>query len=160
MDISPQPLASGPTHELRAALMRVCALASEVELVQGIAALGALERVETLRAAEVGLVMLRGRMGGVGDAFNVGEAPVTRASMRLATGEIGHGYVLGRSPDKARLAALVDAAGQRPALRAVLEEHLVAPVMARVAASEAQMLAEREATRVNFFTLVRGEDAG
>jgi alpha-D-ribose 1-methylphosphonate 5-triphosphate synthase subunit PhnG len=143
----------------RAALMRVCALASEAELVDGLAALGALGDVETLRAAETGLVMLRGRMGGVGDPFNVGEAPVTRASVRLATGEIGHGYVLGRLPNKARLAALVDAAGQRGEFRERLEHSLVASVMARVAASEAQALAEREATRVNFFTLVRGEDA-
>jgi alpha-D-ribose 1-methylphosphonate 5-triphosphate synthase subunit PhnG len=159
MENSPHNRVGDPTQQQRAALMRVCALASEAELTQGLAALGALEGVVTLRAAEVGLVMLRGRMGGVGDPFNVGEAPVTRASMRLATGEIGHGYVLGRLPNKARLAALVDAAGQRGEFRERLELSLVAPVTARFATSAAQTRAESEATRVNFFTLVRGEDA-
>ncbi len=160
MDSGATQTVDEPGHVQRQALMRVCAVASEAELAAGLAALGVLESVETLRAPEIGLVMLRGRVGGVGAAFNVGEAPVTRASVRLATGEIGHGYVLGRLLNKARLAALVDAAGQRAALRAMLEASLVAPVMVRVAVSEAQTRAESEATRVNFFTLVRGEDAG
>nr|WP_269812739.1 phosphonate C-P lyase system protein PhnG [Aurantimonas marina] len=62
----------------------------------------------TLRAPEAGLVMRRGRIGG-GAPFNLGEACVARASVRLASGEVGHAMVLGRDTDHARLAAFFDA---------------------------------------------------
>ena len=54
-----------------------------------------------LRAAESGLVMVRGRIGGDGAPFNLGEATVTRATVRLASGEVGFAYVLGRDRDLA-----------------------------------------------------------
>jgi alpha-D-ribose 1-methylphosphonate 5-triphosphate synthase subunit PhnG len=68
-----------------------------------------------LRRPETGLVMLRGRIGGGGDPFNFGEATVTRAAVRLDTGEVGHAYCLGRDHEKAECAALFDALWQRPA---------------------------------------------
>ena len=102
--------------------------------------------------------MLRGRMGGSGPPFNVGEATVTRAVVRLNTGAVGFSYLLGRSHRRARLAALVDALGQDPNWRARLETSLVAPVEARQAAADARVRADTAATRVDFFTLVRGED--
>src|ERR1700748_524834 len=49
-----------------------------------------------LRGPEGGLVMVRGRAGGGGAPFNLGEMTVTRCTVRLATGEIGHSYALGR----------------------------------------------------------------
>ena len=49
----------------------------------------AVPRYEELRTAETGLVMLRGRIGGDGAPFNLGEATVTRAAVRLASGEVG-----------------------------------------------------------------------
>ena len=58
---------------------------------------------------ENGLVMVRGRIGGDGGAFNLGEATVSRAAVRLAAGEVGFGYTLGRDRQKARLIALCDA---------------------------------------------------
>src|SRR5690554_1401407 len=64
---------------------------------------------ETLRGPETGLVAVRGRIGGGGAPFNVGEATVTRATVRLATGEVGHAYLLGRDGERTRLAATVDA---------------------------------------------------
>ena len=102
--------------------------------------------------------MLRGRMGGSGPAFNLGEATVTRAALRLQSGAIGFSYLLGRSHRRARLAALVDALGQDAGRRSRLEASLVAPVMARRAAADARVRAETAATKVDFFTLVRGED--
>ena len=126
----------------RQALMRTCAQATEAEL----------------RPVETGLVMLRGRMGGSGPAFNIGEATVTRATVRLDTGTVGFSYLLGRSHRRARLAALVDALGQDPAWREGLERNLVAPVEERQAATDARVRADTAATRVDFFTLVRGED--
>ncbi len=61
--------------------------------------------------------MLRGRIGGDGAPFNVGEATVTRAAVQLASGETGFGYVLGRDREKARLVALCDALWQIEAKR-------------------------------------------
>ncbi len=70
---------------------------------------------------EIGLVMVRGRIGGDGAPFNLGEATVTRAALALPGGEIGYGHVLGRDKDKARLAALADALWQAPATREAVE---------------------------------------
>ena len=138
--------------------MRACAQASEAELEAALAQLGELPAAEELRPPQTGLVMLRGRMGGSGPAFNLGEATVTRAALRLQSGAIGFSYLLGRSHRRARLAALVDAMGQDTDCRSRLEACLVAPVMARRAAADARVRAETAATKVDFFTLVRGED--
>src|ERR1700716_3812843 len=66
---------------------------------------------ENLREPENGLVMVRGRIGGDGAPFNLGEATVSRAAVRLATGEVGFGYTLGRDRQKARMVGLWDALG-------------------------------------------------
>jgi alpha-D-ribose 1-methylphosphonate 5-triphosphate synthase subunit PhnG len=122
----------------------------------------ALERIgrpdfADVRRPEIGLVMLRGRMGGDGSAFNLGEATVSRAAVRLQTGEIGHSYSLGRDPARARLAALIDALWQRGEHQRI-ETEFARPVAARLAAERQARAAETAATRVDFFTLVRGED--
>jgi alpha-D-ribose 1-methylphosphonate 5-triphosphate synthase subunit PhnG len=111
-----------------------------------------------LRAPETGLVMLRGRIGGEGAAFNLGEATVTRATVRIASGEIGFAYVLGRDHDKARLSAVCDALWQNDRYRDVIERDVLAPIRTRAEERRAQQRAQTAATRVDFFTLVRGED--
>ena len=146
-----------PTND-RQALMRICAEATAEELRRALDECGGVPEAEDVRPPEAGLVMLRGRIGGDGAPFNVGEATVTRAVVRLASGTIGYSYLMGRSAERARLAAIVDALGQDDAWRAKLDEVLVTPVSAR---REAELALQREraaATRVNFFTLVRGED--
>jgi alpha-D-ribose 1-methylphosphonate 5-triphosphate synthase subunit PhnG len=158
-EISEGSVAGAPGTAARQALMRVCADASEAELETALARLGPLPSHRDLRAPQTGLVMLRGRVGGTGPAFNVGEAIVTRAAVQLASGTMGFAYLLGRSQRKAQLAALVDAVGQDSAAhRERLNAALVAPVEARRARERASQRAETAATRVNFFTLVRGED--
>jgi alpha-D-ribose 1-methylphosphonate 5-triphosphate synthase subunit PhnG len=149
---------AGANTAARQALMRVCAEATESDLEAALAAVGDAPAYEELRPPQTGLVMLRGRVGGSGQAFNVGEATVTRAVVRLQTGAIGHSYLLGRSHRRARLAALIDALGQDAAHRERLERALAAPVLGRVAKERARARAEAAATRVDFFTLVRGED--
>lgn len=111
-----------------------------------------------VRGPEIGLVMLRGRAGGGGAPFNLGEASVCRATVRLASGEVGHAMILGRDMAKARLAAHLDALWQHPDWRERIEREIVEPALAADAAAEAARAAETEATRVDFFTLVRGED--
>ena len=83
-----------------------------------------------MRGPETGLVMLRGRIGGGGAPFNFGEATVTRATVRLPGGAIGHSYALGRDKEKARLAAIADALWQDPAERADVEAKVLAPLRA------------------------------
>lgn len=148
----PQPTLSSRQH-----LMQICASATDDELAAAIAALAPAPVVTDLRPPEMGLVMVQARIGGDGAPFNAGEATVTRAAVRLSTGETGFAYLLGRRPQASRHAAIIDALGQRPHERDELERVFAAPVAARLAAAAAAKSAKTEATRVNFFTLQRGE---
>jgi alpha-D-ribose 1-methylphosphonate 5-triphosphate synthase subunit PhnG len=112
---------------------------------------------ENLREPENGLVMVRGRIGGDGAAFNLGEATVSRAAVRLSTGEIGFGYTLGRDREKARMIALCDALVQSDQFADVIETKVVAPLRTAISAKRDRKAAEAAATRVDFYTLVRGE---
>lgn len=112
---------------------------------------------EVLRAPEVGAVMVRGRMGGTGAPFNLGEMTVTRCSIRLTSGAVGHAYVQGRDKDHARRVALLDALLQG-AGAADLRARVLAPLAAAAAEKAERRAAKAAATRVDFFTLVRGED--
>ena len=76
---------------------------------------------ETVRAPEPGLVMARGRIGGGGAPFNLGEVTVTRAVVRIESGEVGFGHVLGRDTARALLVAKLDALWQSRRYRAVVE---------------------------------------
>lgn len=113
---------------------------------------------KTLRSPEIGSVMVRGRMGATGQPFNLGEMTVTRCSVELTgKGIVGHGYVQGRNRDHARIAATIDALMQTeaaPNLRTAILDPL-----ARKEADARRTRAEKAAaTKVDFFTLVRGED--
>src|SRR4051794_4664177 len=66
------------------------------------------------RPSETGLCLVRVRAGGTGLRFNLGEMTISRCAVRLATGEIGCGYVVGRSMRHTELVALFDAILQRP----------------------------------------------
>lgn len=113
---------------------------------------------QLLRGPETGLVTVRGRIGGGGAPFNFGEATVTRATVRLATGEVGHSYALGRDKEKARLSAIADALWQNPVRRDEIEEKIIAPLRAAQLEADGKRRAETAATKVDFFTMVRGED--
>lgn len=112
---------------------------------------------ENLREPENGLVMVRGRIGGDGAPFNLGEATVSRAAVRLLSGEIGFGYTLGRDREKARMIALCDAMVQSDRYADLVETKVIAPLRAAMVAKRDRKAAEAAATRVDFYTLVRGE---
>ncbi|HET6185124.1 MAG TPA: phosphonate C-P lyase system protein PhnG [Acetobacteraceae bacterium] len=105
-----------------------------------------------LRGPEVGMVMVRGRIGGGGGPFNLGEMTVTRCAVQTENGIVGHAYVAGRAPRHAELAAAADALMQDERWRATLE-----PVIASFAAAQQQaretVAAKAAATRVQFFTM-------
>ena len=137
--------------------MGLLAKASRTELQAAFDALGDKPVVQPVRGPETGLVMVRGRMGGGGAPFNLGEATVSRASVRLEDGTVGHGQALGTDGAKARLAAIFDALFQQPGRKAEVEALLDA-VAARIAGEDAAKTRQTAATRVDFFTMVRGED--
>jgi alpha-D-ribose 1-methylphosphonate 5-triphosphate synthase subunit PhnG len=139
----------------RKAAMAAAAQASPAELAPLAAIAG--DAVRVLRAPETGLVMVRGRIGGDGAPFNLGEATVTRAAVALPSGEVGFGHVLGREKERAHLAALADALWQAPATRAAVEQ-VLAPIRLRLAAADDLKSRQAAATRVDFFTMVRGDN--
>lgn len=108
-----------------------------------------------LRRPESGLVMVRGRVGGAGERFNLGEMTVTRCTLRLASGEVGVAYLRGRSHRKSELAALADALLQSATWRQSVERRVVEPVRTYLAAQHSRALRKAQATRVEFFTLAR-----
>ena len=111
----------------------------------------------TLRPPEVGAVMVRGRAGATGAPFNLGEMTVTRCSVRLSGGEVGHGYVQGRDKAHAERAALIDALMQTDRADC-LRRDILGPLSEHVAARRADRAARAAATKVEFFTVARGED--
>ena len=150
--------APSPTTAVRRGAMAVLAQARAEEIEQGLrAVLDPVDYVE-LRAPETGLVMLRGRIGGDGAAFNLGEASVTRAAVQTASGEVGIAYILGRDQKKARLSAVCDALWQSKKYRDAVERRVLAPIRKRLDVERDRARAQTAATRVDFFTLVRGED--
>lgn len=113
-----------------------------------------------LRPPETGLAMVRGRVGGSGDAFNLGEATVTRATLRLRDpaehAPVGVACHLGRDRRRAELAALADAMLQLPQ-HARLHADLIEPLAAQLAEQRAVRRQDAASTRVEFFTMVRGD---
>jgi alpha-D-ribose 1-methylphosphonate 5-triphosphate synthase subunit PhnG len=138
--------------------MAAFAAATREDLQALVAEAGLVMEAEALRGPETGLVTVRGRIGGGGDVFNTGEATVTRATVRLPSGQIGHAYALGRDKEKVRLAAILDANWCAEETRAAVDATIVAPLLEKAAAADAKRRAETAATKVDFFTMVRGED--
>jgi alpha-D-ribose 1-methylphosphonate 5-triphosphate synthase subunit PhnG len=110
-----------------------------------------------IRAPEIGMTLVRGRMGGTGSPFNLGEMTVTRCVVRLADGCTGYSYVAGRDKQHAELAALADAHLQGPE-QAHWLSRLIEPLAVLQQRQQAASAAETATTQVEFFTLVRGED--
>lgn len=112
---------------------------------------------QRIRPAEIGMVMVRGRTGGSGAPFNLGEMTVTRCVIQLPDGQHGHSYVAGRDKEHAELAALADAH-----LQGTLHQHwmdeLITPLANQQLTDQATREAAAAATQVEFVTLVRGED--
>ncbi len=109
-----------------------------------------------LKAPETGTVMVEGRAGGAGSRFNLGEATVTRCVVRLDSGTMGFSYALGRDREKARLAAVIEALLQEEPEAGPLHGSL-REIAEQQAAAKALASRKAAATKVEFFTMVRGE---
>lgn len=150
---------AGGDESARRAWMAVLAKAPSEALAERLAALaGPPPRAETLRGPETGTLMVRGRAGGTGAAFNLGEMTVTRVTLRLDDGAVGHATVQGRDHAHARRAALADALLQGPRADEVARV-VIAPLEQAASTRRAARAAKAAGTRVEFFTVARGEDA-
>ncbi len=145
------------TPEARKAWMSLLSTAPEARLAALFDKLDNSPDHDTLRAPETGGVMVRGRAGGTGAPFNLGEMTVTRCTLKLASGAVGHGYVQGRSKRQAELAAKLDAMMQTEAA-AEVEDKILSPLRTERDAARDARAAKAAATKVDFFTMVRGED--
>lgn len=141
----------------RKAWMSLLATAPEAQLLEVWQSHGVQPEFSWLRPPEIGGVMVRGRMGGTGAPFNLGEMTVTRCSVSLNDGTVGHGYVQGRSKTGAQAAALIDALMQTSERQAV-QQAILDPLAAAKDATRQDRAAKAAATKVEFFTMVRGED--
>ena len=148
------PLPPAATEqEARRRWMGVLARASGEAIAALLAPLPPLPPHRRLRGPETGLVMVRGRQGGDGAPFNLGEMTVTRCSVALEDGRVGHAYVAGRDARQAELAALLDAALQDPARRPALLRAVIAALAEAEARRRAERAARAAATRVEFLTM-------
>jgi alpha-D-ribose 1-methylphosphonate 5-triphosphate synthase subunit PhnG len=153
MTDSPSP----SPHAERAAWLRTLARAGAAELAELAAPVLADYRFEWLRAPEQSLVMVRARIGNTGDRFNLGEATVTRCTVRHLNADgrafAGVGYVMGLDAQHAEHAAQLDALLQVESLHALLMRSVVEPLARRIAERERSEHERTEASRVRFYTL-------
>lgn len=148
-----QPVVEGAPERRR--WLSILAKAPSNEVIQAWDALTERPAYRALRAPEIGMVLVRGRAGGTGDAFNLGEMTVTRAAVRLDSGETGIGYVAGRDRRHAEIAAAVDAMMQSDALRPAVESAIVGRLANAQQQRRDAAARKAAATKVDFFTLVR-----
>jgi alpha-D-ribose 1-methylphosphonate 5-triphosphate synthase subunit PhnG len=134
----------------------VLAKAAPAALEQAFDALESKPTYRFLRAPAAGAAMVRGRAGGGGQPFNLGEITVARCTVVLDETLIGVGYVKGRNLRHAELTAVFDALLQDAARAPAIERGVIQPLEAAHHAERKQRQAESAATRVNFFTMVRG----
>jgi alpha-D-ribose 1-methylphosphonate 5-triphosphate synthase subunit PhnG len=140
-------------HAARRHWMSVLARADANELDALLQRHAASPNYMKLRGPEAGLVMVRGRTGGGGAPFNLGEMTITRCTVRTACGHVGHAYVAGRDGRKAELAALCDALLQDPSRHAALQQDVIAPLASAQQAQREAVAAKAAATKVQFFAM-------
>ncbi|CAH0530299.1 phosphonate C-P lyase system protein PhnG [Vibrio hippocampi] len=113
---------------------------------------------QIIRQPEMGLAQVRARMGGTGRSFNMGDTTLTRAVVKLSSGEMGYSYLQGRNKAHAELAAVIDGLLQTQRFHESLTSTLIEPLAAIKQERDQQRAKEVASSKVDFFTMVRGED--
>ena len=137
--------------------MAILAKSSLDDLEQQIKTLGHLPKYTFLRKSEIGLAMIRGRVGGTGQAFNLGEMTVTRCVIKMEENIQGFGYVGGRSKRHAELAAVCDGLLQQEKWFQKVSDRVIQPLKAKYSDRQQKQQSQTDATKVEFFTMLRGE---
>jgi alpha-D-ribose 1-methylphosphonate 5-triphosphate synthase subunit PhnG len=146
----PDALPPDQPHTARRRWMAVLARARPDEIAER---LGPIPAYRVLRGPESGLVMVRGRTGGGGAPFNLGEMTVTRCTVRTDAGFVGHAYVAGRDERQAEVAAIADAMLQDPTEQSRMLTQLIEPLVAMQQVQRDDVAAKAAATRVQFFAM-------
>jgi alpha-D-ribose 1-methylphosphonate 5-triphosphate synthase subunit PhnG len=146
-----------PAIRARQAWLSVLARASVAQLEAALPHNGTLAPITKVRPAEVGMVMLRGRVGGTGNPFNLGEASVARCAVRVGEGPLGVGYVLGRDKRHAEMVAIFDALLQDPVHHAAMHDKLISSLAQSQSQARALQHDAVAQSKVEFFIFVRGE---
>ncbi len=144
------------SNDARKSWLAVLARAERAQLEKAVAELSPPPSWRVVKPAESGLAMVRGRAGGTGQQFNIGEMSVARCVVQVDGGAVGVGYVAGRDKRKAELVAVLDALLQDGPFVETLKRDVVAPLAARQDAARQKVLSKAAATKVDFFTMVRG----
>lgn len=142
--------------DARKSWLAVLARAERARLEEAVAGLLPKPRWRVVKPAESGLAMVRGRAGGTGQQFNIGEMSVARCVVQVEGGAVGVGYVAGRDKRKAELVAVLDALLQDGPFIDALKRNVISPLAAQQNAAREQVLSKAAATKVDFFTMVRG----
>ncbi|SHN61572.1 phosphonate C-P lyase system protein PhnG [Desulfovibrio litoralis] len=114
-----------------------------------------------LKAPEAGLIMLKAKTGDKSHTFNMGELLVTRCIVSLTWEQqstTGYAFIKGDSQRHAELAAVYDALMQIESFNKILSTKLISPLNLKQKNKKQQMTKEIAETKVDFFTMVRGED--
>ena len=146
-----------PEQTARQAWLAVLSRATLEQLERLMPSKDSWSHLHQVRPPEIGMVMLRGRVGGTGNPFNLGEASVVRCAVRLGDGPLGVSYALGRDKRRAELAALIDALLQDPAQHDDVHQTVIAPLAQTQAQARDAKQRAAAGSKVEFFTLVRGE---
>lgn len=137
--------------------MAILAKSNLNQLETKVAEIGTLPEYSFIRPPEIGLTMVRGRAGGTGQVFNLGEMTITRCTLKIEE-VIGFGYVGGRSYRHAELAALCDGLMQIPEWHDIVQSIVIEFLEAEAKRKTEIQQCQTEATKVNFFTLKRGDE--
>ncbi len=140
----------------RQAWMAILAKSSVVDLERYVRTLEKLPKYFFLRHPEIGLAMVRGKAGGTGEAFNLGEMTVTRCVIKMEDVK-GFGYVRGRSKRHAELAAVYDGLLQQEKWFSQVQKQVIQPLQTKLSEHQQKQQSQIEATKVEFFTMLRGE---
>lgn len=146
---------SAATADRRQRWLSLLAKAPAVRLEALWGGFGSVPAYTLLRRPEIGLVMVQGRISGSGAPFAAGEMTVTRAAVRLESGQIGIGYVGGRYPRQAEIVAAIDALGHLHEWHDRIETEIVTPLMGEAEARRQLVATRAAATKVDFFTVAR-----
>jgi len=144
---------SAPARTDRQHWMAVLARATAADIATLLDTCAPAPAWQVLRGPESGLVMVRGRTGGGGEPFNLGEMTVTRCTVRTEEGQVGHAYVAGRDGNKTKLAALVDALLQGSSRASLIQQRVIEPLERGQRAQRETTARKAAATRVQFFSL-------
>ncbi|PSV29244.1 phosphonate C-P lyase system protein PhnG [Photobacterium sp. GB-72] len=137
--------------------MAVLARCDHRALANGWQQLGLDPSYHFVREPEIGLAQVRARMGSTGSQFNIGDVTMTRTVIQLDSGELGYSYITGRDKSHSEIAAVIDALMQT-SMQSDLHHRLINPLNADIAKQEQYRAQQVSASKVDFFTMVRGED--